>query len=95
MINLPGPRQWPAVEPLAPLTGRSPVPPGKRAVLRFEPDKFAAAGLRPGWPSARSSRRPAPPGTGPGRRGPPIYSFRHYFGLGPELGHSFPWQTPH
>ncbi len=47
VVNLPGPAQWPAVERLAPLTGRTPVPAGKRGSFRFEPDKFAAAGLRP------------------------------------------------
>lgn len=47
VINLPGPRQWEAVERLAPLTGRNPVPEHKRGRFRFEPDKFSAAGLRP------------------------------------------------
>lgn len=30
----------------------------------------------------------------PGRWSPLIYNFRHYFGLGPELGHSFRSETP-
>jgi flavin reductase (DIM6/NTAB) family NADH-FMN oxidoreductase RutF len=30
----------------------------------------------------------------PGRWSPLIYNFRHYFGLGQELGHSFRSQTP-
>lgn len=47
VINLPSPTQWSAVEQLAPLTGRNPVPVDKRGSFRFEPDKFAAAGLRP------------------------------------------------
>ncbi|MFC4950360.1 flavin reductase family protein [Pseudonocardia sp. GCM10023141] len=47
VINLPAPDQWAAVERLAPLTGRDPVPAAKSAVFRFEPDKFAAAGLTP------------------------------------------------
>lgn len=47
VVSLPGPEQWPAVERLAPLTGRNPVPAHKRGTFRFEPDKFAAAGLRP------------------------------------------------
>lgn len=47
VVNLPGPAQWEAVERLAPLTGRHPVPPTKPAGCRYEPDKFAAAGLRP------------------------------------------------
>jgi flavin reductase (DIM6/NTAB) family NADH-FMN oxidoreductase RutF len=47
VVNVPAPAQWQAVERLAPLTGRSPVPEHKRATFRFEPGKFAAAGLRP------------------------------------------------
>ncbi|MFE3454395.1 flavin reductase family protein [Nonomuraea sp. NPDC059194] len=135
VINLPEPGQWAAVERLAPLTGRDPVPSGKRGAFRFEPDKFAAAGLRPepselvgpprvaGCPiqlEARAERirtdvsgdfliveahvlkvhadpRIVVPGTqyvDPGRWSPLIYNFRHYFGLGAELGHSFRSQTP-
>jgi flavin reductase (DIM6/NTAB) family NADH-FMN oxidoreductase RutF len=134
VVSLPAPAQWPAVERLAPLTGRSPVPVGKRDVFRFEPDKFAAAGLRP-QPSelvrpprvaecpmqleARVARaRPDASGdflivearvlkvhadprivvTGtqhidPAAWSPLIYNFRHYYGLGPELGHSFRSRT--
>jgi flavin reductase (DIM6/NTAB) family NADH-FMN oxidoreductase RutF len=47
VVNLPGPDMWRHVERLAPLTGRNPVPPAKRDSFRFEPDKFAAAGLQP------------------------------------------------
>src|SRR5262245_43067982 len=47
VINVPAPAQWQAVERLAPLTGRSPVPKHKRGTFRFEQGKFAAAGLRP------------------------------------------------
>lgn len=47
VINFPAPEQWSAVERLAPLTGRNPVPDQKRGAFRFEPDKFGAAGLRP------------------------------------------------
>ncbi|SCE41741.1 flavin reductase family protein [Streptomyces sp. DvalAA-19] len=134
VINLPAPAQWPAVERLAPLTGRTPVPVDKRASFRFEPDKFAAAGLRP-QPSelvrpprvaecpmqleARAAQvRPDASGefliveaqvlkvhadprivvTGsqhidPAAWSPLIYNFRHYYGLGPELGHSFRSRT--
>jgi flavin reductase (DIM6/NTAB) family NADH-FMN oxidoreductase RutF len=45
VVNVPSPDQWEAVERLAPLTGKNPVPAGKSAKFRFEPDKFAAAGL--------------------------------------------------
>lgn len=130
VASLPGPAQWPAVERLATLTGRSDIPAHKRDVFRFEQDKFAAAGLHP-IPSdlvrpprvaecplhleARAARvlpdasgdfliveahvlkvhadpRIVVPGTqhiDPVAWSPLIYNFRHYFGLGPELGHSF------
>ncbi|GGV30843.1 flavin reductase family protein [Streptomyces spectabilis] len=135
VINLPAPAQWPAVERLAPLTGRNPVPSTKPDGCRFEPEKFAAAGLT-GEPShlvrpprvaecpiqleARAERvrpdvsgefviveavvrkvhadaRVVVPGTDhidPTAWSPLIYNFRHYFGLGPELGHSYRTQTP-
>ncbi|MER7209432.1 MULTISPECIES: flavin reductase family protein [Streptosporangium] len=135
VISLPAPAQWPAVERLAPLTGRNPVPSGKPKGCRFEPDKFAAAGVT-GEPShlvrpprvagcpiqleARAERvrpdlfedfliveavvckvhadsRIVVPGTDhidPAAWSPLIYNFRHYFGLGPELGHSYRTQTP-
>ncbi|MFH9606031.1 flavin reductase family protein [Streptomyces sp. NPDC017448] len=135
VINLPAPTQWPAVERLAPLTGRVPVPLSKQGSFRCERDKFAAAGLRP-EPSelvrpprvaacplqleARAARvrpdvtgvfliveaqvlkvhadpRIVVPGSqhvDPARWSPLIYNFRHYYGLGPELGHSFRSQTP-
>ncbi|MCD0485208.1 flavin reductase family protein [Streptacidiphilus sp. ASG 303] len=135
VVNLPAPAQWPAVEQLAPLTGRTPVPAAKRGAFRFEPDKFTAAGLRP-EPSelvrpprvaacpiqleARAAQvrpdasgafliveahvlkvhadpRIVVPGTqhiDPAAWSPLIYNFRHYFGLGPQLGHSFRSQTP-
>ncbi|MGA4541997.1 flavin reductase family protein [Uniformispora flossi] len=135
VINLPGPAQWEAVERLAPLTGRHPVPPTKPAGCRYEPDKFAAAGLhmqpseviRPPRvaecalqleATATSVRLDASdsfviveaavhrvhadprivvPGThhiDPGSWAPLIYSFRHYFALGQELGHSYRTDTP-
>jgi flavin reductase (DIM6/NTAB) family NADH-FMN oxidoreductase RutF len=135
VISVPGPAQWPAVERLAPLTGRSPVPGSKRGTFRFEPEKFAAAGLRPEpselvrpprvaeCPLQMEARavdvRPGAAGeflivqaqvvkvhadprivvpgsqhVDPARWSPLIYNFRHYHGLGPELGHSFRSQTP-
>ncbi|WP_329369196.1 flavin reductase family protein [Streptomyces sp. NBC_00669] len=135
VISLPAPAQWPAVERLAPLTGRNPVPEGKAPGCRFEPDKFGAAGLR-GEPSdlvrpprvatcplqfeARAERvradvsgdfviveaavlrvhadpRIVVPGThhvDPAAWSPLVYNFRHYFGLGPELGHTYRSETP-
>lgn len=135
VINLPAADQWEAVERLAPLTGRHPVPDSKRDRFRHESAKFEAAGLRP-QPSyrvrpprvtecplhleARVSRihadatdsfliveahvlavhadaRIVVPGTDhvdPGAWHPLIYNFRHYFGLGAEMGHSFRSETP-
>lgn len=136
VINFPSPDMWRAVERLAPLTGRNPVPPEKAAKFRFERDKFAASGLTP-----LSSERVSAPrvlecpvqlealvsrihmlagephletlGGGaavevrvlkvhirpdfvlegkyvdPGKWQPLIYNFRHYFGLGTELGKTF------
>ncbi|MFD9716520.1 flavin reductase family protein [Streptomyces sp. NPDC059076] len=136
VISMPAPPQWQAVEKLAPLTGRSPVPVNKRDRFRFERDKFVAADLRstpselvrpprvadcPLQLEARATRvqpdvsggfliveaqvlrvhadpRIVVPGSqhiDPARWSPLIYNFRHYFGLGPELGHSFRSQTPH
>jgi flavin reductase (DIM6/NTAB) family NADH-FMN oxidoreductase RutF len=135
VINVPAPAQWREVERLAPLTGRNPVPEDKRGTFRFEPGKFAAAGLRsepaeqvrpprvaecPLQLEARAADvqpgvngeflivqaevlqvhadpRIVVPGTqhvNPARWSPLIYNFRHYFGLGAELGHSFRSQTP-
>src|SRR5690606_24492618 len=135
VINYPGPEQWEAVERLAPLTGRDPVPAEKRDRFRFERDKFAAAGLTPvaservGPPRVaecplqfeavvvrneggaggffavvhtrvlrvHAARRIVVPGTShvdPARWSPLIYNFRHYFGLGAELGESFRTETP-
>jgi flavin reductase (DIM6/NTAB) family NADH-FMN oxidoreductase RutF len=135
VINLPGPGLWRAVERLAPLTGRFPVPERKRGRFRFEPDKFGAAGLDP-VPStmvrpprvrqcplqfearAQDLRTDAGgefviveakaltvhahdgvvvPRTNhvdPRRWQPLIYNFRHHFGLGAELRHTFRSETP-
>lgn len=135
VINLPAPAQWPAVERLAPLTGRNPVPSTKAQGVRFEPDKFGAARLTaepshlvrpprvaecPIQLEARAERvqpdasgefviveaavhkvhadsRIVVPGTDhidPAAWSPLVYNFRHYFGLGPELGHTYRSQTP-
>lgn len=56
VINFPSPSQWEAVERLAGLTGRNPVPEHKQARFRFEREKFAAAGL-----TAAASELVAPP----------------------------------
>ncbi|MGW1997407.1 flavin reductase family protein [Embleya sp. NPDC001921] len=135
VINLPAPAQWPAVERLASLTGRDPVPQTKAEGFRFEPDKFGAACLTaepshlirpprvaecPIQLEARAERvqpdasgefviveavvhkvhadsRIVVPGTDhidPAAWSPLVYNFRHYFGLGPELGHTYRSQTP-
>ena len=135
VINFPSPGQWEAVERIAGLTGRSPVPEHKRARFRYEREKFAAAGLTPvgselvGPPRVaecpiqfeatadrvefdaggtfliiqarvlrvHADERIVVPGTSyvdPGAWSPLIYNFRHYFGLGSELGESFRTETP-
>ncbi|MEU1468898.1 flavin reductase family protein [Streptomyces sp. NPDC005761] len=136
VISLPNPSLWAAVERLAPLTGATPVPAAKRARgYRYEPDKFAAAGLTPvpsetvrtprvaecplqleararrispdaeghflivecGVTRVHADRNIVVPGTqhiDPTLWSPLIYNFRHYQGLGPELGHCFNSETP-
>ena len=136
VVNVPSPDLWEAVEQLAPLTGKNPVPEEKSAKFRFEPDKFLAAGLTPlASESVRAPRVQECPvqlearvnqihrlqgeprldklGGGaavevrvlqvhvrrdfilrenyvnPEKWQPLIYNFRHYFGLGSELGKTF------
>jgi flavin reductase (DIM6/NTAB) family NADH-FMN oxidoreductase RutF len=130
VLNLPSAAQHEAVERLAPLTGRRDVPPEKQARYRYEPRKFAAAGL-----TEQVSTVVAPPRVGecpvqleavaarlhdaaaggfavvelrivrvhvasqlvvPGtqhvdvaRWRPLFYVFRHYLGLGDDLGSNF------
>lgn len=135
VVNVPSPGMWENVERLAPLTGRSPVPASKPHGMRFEADKFAAAGLT-SMPSAtvapprvtecplqlegaavsitpgaaggfviievavsmvHAAAEIVVPGTNhidPGAWSPLIYNFRHYFGLGGQLGHSYRSDTP-
>jgi flavin reductase (DIM6/NTAB) family NADH-FMN oxidoreductase RutF len=140
VVNLPSPDLWQAVERLAPLTGRNPLPEHKDKRFRFESDKFGAAGL-----TAITSQLVSPPRVSEcpaqleatvrqihelaGDRGleslggaaavevevvrvhvredlvtgehhvdphkwqPLIYNFRHYFGLGNELGKTFRAET--
>lgn len=130
VINLPTADQHPVVERLAPLTGRYPVPGYKQDRYRFEPDKFAAAGVTE-VPSeevcaprvgecpvhleavVESLHQPSDQGfaivetrvvkvhvadhliredtdyVDIERWQPLFYVFRHYFGLGPDLGRNF------
>ncbi|GAA1949245.1 flavin reductase family protein [Agromyces allii] len=46
-VNFPSGELWRSLARLSTLTGRDPVPEAKRRRYRFEPDKFAAAGLTP------------------------------------------------
>ncbi|GAA1512070.1 flavin reductase (DIM6/NTAB) family NADH-FMN oxidoreductase RutF [Agromyces terreus] len=46
-VNFPSGDLWRSLVRLSSLTGRDPVPEGKRRRYRFERDKFAAAGLTP------------------------------------------------
>jgi flavin reductase (DIM6/NTAB) family NADH-FMN oxidoreductase RutF len=135
VLSIPGPDVWQAVERLAPLTGKDPVPPSKAQQFHFEKDKFGAAALTPlearivspprvlecplhfeakvrhiheledlqlaaqgGAASVEvgvvcvHARRDMVQGErhiDPGRWQPLIYNFRHYFGLGDELGRTF------
>ena len=59
VINYPSPAQWEAVERIAGLTGRHPVPDAKKARFRFEREKFKAAGLTR-WRPSGSGRRALP-----------------------------------
>jgi flavin reductase (DIM6/NTAB) family NADH-FMN oxidoreductase RutF len=47
VVNIPSPELWQAVEKLAPLTGKDPVPQIKTRQFSFVADKFAAAGMTP------------------------------------------------
>lgn len=47
VLNLPSDDLWQAVERLAPLTGKNPVPAYKAEQFRYEKDKFGAARLTP------------------------------------------------
>lgn len=125
-VNFPSGSHWEAVERLAALTARHPVPTAKADRYRHEPAKFAAAGLHaeasdlvapprvrecalqfeaevrrmtPGWSDdyvlveAEVVRVHAAPGIvadgdhiDPRAWQPLIYSFKHYFDLGEELG---------
>jgi flavin reductase (DIM6/NTAB) family NADH-FMN oxidoreductase RutF len=135
VINFPSPAQWQAVERIAGLTGRGPVPEHKQDRFRYEPAKFEAAGLTP-VPAelvrpprvaecplqfearavdvaldaegnffvvqakvlrVHADHRIVVPGTSyvdPAEWSPLIYNFRHYFGLGDQLGESFRTETP-
>lgn len=136
VLNLPSPELWQAVERLAPLTGKNPVPPYKAAQFHYVADKFGAAGLTPvasehvrpaqvlecplqiegravaihalGGPDGlacavevealQTYAHPAillgPNHVDPAAWSPLIYNFRHYFGLGAELGRTFRADTP-
>jgi flavin reductase (DIM6/NTAB) family NADH-FMN oxidoreductase RutF len=47
VLNFPSDRLWQAVERLAPVTGKNPVPASKAAQFRYEQEKFAAADVTP------------------------------------------------
>lgn len=136
VVNLPMPEMWEQVEKIAPLTGQNPVPEKKRALYRFEPDKFAVGAFTPIPSEAVAAVRvkecpvqmeavarkihllegePRLNELGGGasvevevlrvhvredlvvkshyiaadKWQPLIYNFRHYFGLGVELGKTF------
>lgn len=45
VLNIVPQHLWEAIERLAPLTGKNPVPPYKQHYSQYEPDKFSSAGL--------------------------------------------------
>jgi flavin reductase (DIM6/NTAB) family NADH-FMN oxidoreductase RutF len=47
VLNFPSDHLWQAVERLAPLTGKDPVPASKATQFRYEQEKFTAAGVTP------------------------------------------------
>ncbi len=55
-VSFPSPRHWEAVERIAEITGRHPVPEAKEGRYRHEPDKFAVSGFH-----AEASELVAPP----------------------------------
>lgn len=130
VINLPSADQHEAVERIAPLTGRDPVPDYKASRFRFDPAKFEAAGLTPQTSEAVAAPRvlecpvqlearvasihesedggfsivearvlrihvdeelviPGSDYVNLARWNPLLYVFRHYFGLGADLGRNF------
>ncbi|MGW9630205.1 flavin reductase family protein [Agromyces sp. NPDC055520] len=133
-VSFPDPELWPAVERLASVTGRHPVPSAKAASYRHASDKLEVSGLsfEPSElvapPRVRECKlqfeaamRRATPGLGdylmveaevvrvhaareivvpgtdhvdPRAWQPTIYSFRHYFGIGAEVGWRSTSDTP-
>ncbi|MDO7905556.1 flavin reductase family protein [Paenibacillus sp. JX-17] len=135
VINVPGPDLWPAVERLAPFTGKEEVPAAKAAAgFTYKKDKFETSNLTPvpsiSVQAARIAECPlqieacvrkitnpsssdsfaiveteairihAHPDillnerhVDPAKWSPLIYNFRHYFGLGEELGKTFRSET--
>lgn len=135
VLNFPSDDLWPAIERLAPLTGKKTIPSDKQAQYRYVKDKFNAAGLSP-LPSekveaprvaecplqmeglvrnirliggdeqdvaaveveilqvhAHENILQSLNHIDPQMWRPLIYNFRHYFGLGRELGKSFRSET--
>ncbi len=66
---------------------------------RVRPDVTAEfAIVEAGMRKVHADPRLVVPGTGhidPAAWSPLIHNFRHYLGLGPELGHSYRTSTPH
>lgn len=136
VVNIPSPDMWEAVERLAPLTGKNPVPSEKASKFRFESNKFSVAGFTSlSSESVKAQRVKECPVqleaivskihmlqgesrlqklsggaavevrilkvhvrrdfvlqqnyVNPEKWQPLIYNFRHYFGLGDELGKTF------
>ncbi|BAD63711.1 MULTISPECIES: flavin reductase family protein [Shouchella] len=135
VLNIPSPSLWENVERLAPLTGKQPVPEGKKQLgFTYKKDKYGSSGLTPA-PSegvkptrilecplqieatVKHIRIPAHSPDfaivetqavhvhahkeivlgenhiDPSKWSPLIYNFRHYFGLGEQLGKTYRAET--
>lgn len=139
VVNLPSADLFENIEKIAHLTGLNPVPATKKALYRFEKDKFLAGNFKamaaevvaaPGIANCpiqlecvlegEYTVEASPDGTplivsmhlkvvrvrvhqhlvvntdhiNPAAWSPLIYNFRHYYGLGPQLGKNFRAEVP-
>lgn len=98
VVNIPAANLFDKVERIATLTGAQPIPDYKKTRYQYEPDKFRAGGF-----TRLISEVVVSPRIGECSMhfeavlknkmviedDPLIYNFRHYFGLGRELGKTF------
>ncbi|PET23715.1 hypothetical protein CN513_02925 [Bacillus cereus] len=91
VINVPSPSLWENVEQLAPYTGKNPVPDYKKKNgFTYEKEKYDISRLTPTKSkSVKPTRIIEENHIDPNKWSPLIYNFRHYFGLGNQLGKTF------